>query len=84
MRKGVGNNNYSASGQSRHGKSSVQNIQESYFKSAREKNAKLKNYFDDEDDNDADEGSSNNRPTSSAPHSSIGEDDDYDPLEAFM
>jgi hypothetical protein len=79
MRRGFGNappalgrGNGSGRGES------VQNVQDKYFKSAREKNARLKGYFDDDDDEDED---GTNLQTTAAPSSN---DDDYDPLDAFM
>lgn len=45
-----------------------------YFAGARKKNEKLKNYFDEDDDDES--------PEASAP--TILPDDDYDPLDAFM
>lgn len=65
---------FAASSNSSSASSDATKTASTYFASARLKNEKLKNYFDDSDDEVAPVKASSTAPI----------DDDYDPLDAFM
>ena len=74
MKSNSSKSRFSAVPPSTAGPSKVANA---YFASARQKSEKLRNYFDDDEDDDQ-------SPVASYSANIPAPDDDYDPLDAFM